>query len=45
MISNITDSETRKKIKQLRNIQNGGRTGINGKFHRFQIKKRKKYDK
>lgn len=44
MISNITDSETRKKIKQLRNIQNGGRTG-NGKFHRFQIKKRKKYDK
>lgn len=43
MISNITDSETRKKKKQLRNIQNGGRTGY-GKFHRFQIKKRKKYD-
>lgn len=43
MISNITDSETRKKIKQLRNIENGGRTGY-GKFHRFQIKKRKKYD-
>lgn len=43
MISNITDSETRKKNKTIQNIQNGGRTG-NGKFHRFQIKKRKKYD-
>lgn len=41
MISNITDSETRKKIKQLRNIQNGGRTG-NGKFHRFRSDQKEK---